>query len=322
MKRTELFSKIFGVCTIFICVSPAISQIALRKALDYDGDGKADLAVYRSTDNSWYFQKSGNQQTVGAVFGLATNDVLTPGDYDGDGKGDIAVWRESNGQFYYVRSSNSTVVAQPLGTVGDEPVARDYDGDGKTDCALVRRQNNLLYWYILQSSNNIPTYSQWGIAADFPAPGDYDGDGHFDLAVQREGPLVPPANVDHHNIFYIYGSLLGSMPPITYGYISDTFVPGDYDGDGKTDIAVLRKSFYYWYIRKSSDGAETYLPWGSDNLRDMPVQADYDGDGKTDIAVWRPWERNFYIKRSSDQQQPVTLFGALGDLPVAVYDTH
>ena len=68
-------------------------------AVDNDGDGKANLAVYRPGDGNWYVAKATGvpAQNFDAVpFGLAT-DILVPGDYDGDGKTDIAVFRPSNG---------------------------------------------------------------------------------------------------------------------------------------------------------------------------------------------------------------------------------
>src|SRR5262249_27432134 len=52
--------------------------------------------------------------------------------------------------------------------------------------------------------------------------------------------------------------------------------PGvDFDGDGKSDIAVYRDGV--WFILRSSDGGVTTTGWGG-LAQDVPVPADYDGD--------------------------------------------
>ena len=45
-----------------------------------------------------------------------------------------------------------------------------------------------------------------------------------------------------------------------WGLAGDVPVPGDYDGDGHTDIAVYRPSFGYWFILKSST---SYTEWAA-----------------------------------------------------------
>ena len=90
----------------------------------------------------------------------------------------------------------------------------------------------------------------------------------------------------------------------------------DYDGDGKTDIAVYRGG--NWYIVRSSDGAQTLVQWGG--AQDIPVAADYDGDGRSDIAIYR--DGTWFIERSSDGAQlSVQWGGTAQDIPVpADYD--
>ena len=71
-------------------------------------------------------------------------------------------------------------------------------------------------------------------------------------------------------------------------------MPGDYDGDGKTDEAVYRDGV--WWILRSSNGGGVGITWGG-APQDIPVPGDYDGDGKTDEAVYR--DGVWWILRSS-----------------------
>jgi hypothetical protein len=56
---------------------------------------------------------------------------------------------------------------------------------------------------------------------------------------------------------------------IQWGGAGDVPIPGDFDGDGVTDIAVFRPSNGTWYILNSSTGAGTSIQWGSST--DLPI---------------------------------------------------
>jgi hypothetical protein len=76
--------------------------------------------------------------------------------------------------------------------------------------------------------------------------------------------------------------------PYQWGMLGDVPVPGDYDGDGKADLAVYRPSTSQWFVLLSSTHYSTFvtLTWGEPE--DVPVAADYDGFGQMEVAVFRP----------------------------------
>jgi len=155
-----------------------------------------------------------------------------------------------------------------------------------------------------------------GFASSLTVFSDFDGDGKSDLSVFRGG-------VQDAGTWLVANSGDGQLQATPWGSsaapYNDLAVSGDYDGDGKTDLAVFRRGggqAGYWYIKRSSDGQVTRQQWGLGT--DIPVPGDYDADGKTDIAVWRGSAGAWYILRSSDSGVDGIAWGAAsaGDIPV------
>jgi uncharacterized repeat protein (TIGR01451 family) len=255
---------------------------------DFDGDGKSDMAIYRS--GTWWYAASNSGNTPTSVqFGVA-GDKLVAADYDGDGKTDIAVYRNGT---WYVLGSTSGLMQINFGVATDIPQPGDYDGDGKADFVVFRPADG--NWYMQLSTEGFRAV-HFGISTDKPVAADFDGDHKMDAAVYRDGT------------WYILGSTAGFYG-VQFGVATDIPVKADYDGDGKADVAVYRSGV--WYILGSSAGFKS-VNYGA--ATDIPVPADYDGDAKTDIAVYRPSVTQWFILNSGLSQAPPFSFGSEGEL--------
>jgi Carboxypeptidase regulatory-like domain/FG-GAP-like repeat len=87
--------------------------------------------------------------------------------------------------------------------------------------------------------------------------------------------------------------------------------PSDFDGDGKSDIAVFRPSDGGWYVLKSSSGFTTSSLDRFGLPGHIPVPGDYNGDGTIDRAVFQPATATWFVQNLLQIQ-----FGQPGDIPV------
>jgi hypothetical protein len=146
---------------------------------DYDGDGKADLAVYRwgglVPNNAYLIQQSSNGAYRVQYWGNFATDYVAPGDYDGDGKADFVAVRTgavstSPMVWWILQSSNGGTRVQTFGRSSDTVVQGDYDGDGRTDLAVYRpgasSSSNGVFW-TWRSFDNTATARPWGLGGDF-----------------------------------------------------------------------------------------------------------------------------------------------------------
>ncbi len=224
-------------------------------------------------------------------------------DFDGDGKRDVGVWIPPTslgtyGEFIVLLSSQgfSTNAGQKIdvffGQLGDIPVPADYTGDGKTDVAVfqpgggVSRNapaNTTGYWRWCTTASTptstvcnhdgvSPSPIAWGYRDSVPQPGlDFDGQANdTELAYYR------PAN----------GLWAWLDVGVSYGFrqlgpAGSVPLPGLYDGDWATDIAVYVPSTAQFQLLASQQNWNTLItrsmgsqfipqPTGSSAARSAP----------------------------------------------------
>jgi len=124
------------------------------------------------------------------------------------------------------------------------------------------------------------------------------------LDVSQRHPLSRQLTAEEAAFWRNPANVLGGWVP---NFRADT---SDFDGDGRTDIAVFRPSDSVWYLNRSTAGFAA-VQFGLSN--DTIVPADYDGDRKTDIAIFR--DGAWYVLQSASGEVYISQFGSAGDIP-------
>jgi hypothetical protein len=270
-----------------------------------------------STEARWMLTTAHNFGALVAQFATAgpAGPVITPtvtptkpvrNDIDGDRKADPILWNANTGVWTWQNSSttsttqSSTMSGIQWGnqSLGDQALSGDIDGDGVTDLITWRASTGTWYWLLssLGYDTNQFGQKQWGNISlgDWPLLADIDGDRKSDLIVWRASTgtwfwLLSSTN-------YSYASY--GLRQWGNGSLGDIPLAGDFDTDGKADLAVWRSSTGTWYWLTSSTGydyAQSNLrQWGNATFGDQPMLGDLDGDGRSELVIWRPTSGTWY----------------------------
>jgi hypothetical protein len=247
----------------------ATDQIVPR---DYTGDRKTEVAVWRFgttaiTPGIYYVSQfptgdAGITLERAVPWGRGGDRLGAEGDYDGDGKVDYTVVRPDTGNliWYIMSSSTNTLRAIQFGTVaaGFFAVAEgaDFDGDGRDELVLLNSTfgTGAGLTFLIGDANTgagVLTITYGNYNTDYViTPADYTGDNRADIVVARIS--------DNPMTWYIRNTATGATTTASFGIggfnTSDQPIRGDYDGDGRHDIAVWRPSNQtFYYLRSSSN---------------------------------------------------------------------
>ncbi len=170
---------------------------------------------------------------------------------------------------------------------------------------------------IVSSSSARLSWSAVGGATSYRLKRGTNSGGEVLLLTSTTTSVVDSGLAPGTSYYYVVSAVGASGESVNSNEVSFRFIPppGDFEGDGKSDITVFRPSTGVWHSVRSSTGTPTAFAWG--NSADRPVVGDFDGDGKTDIAVFRPSNGTWYIVPSTTGVPYGFAWGNSADIPAA-----
>jgi hypothetical protein len=228
---------------------------------DFDGLGKAELAVYRPSTHTWFLNKFSGV----ATFNLGgAGDIPVAGDFEGNGVTDVGVFNPSTGLWTIALSTGVTTLGPVTGArAGDIPVPGNYDATGRDELAVFRPSTGDFFFAGPSQVTNVKVKTAAGATGDLPVPGAYDNT----AAVRKTEPAVFNPGTGK---FTILGP--GGVTRTIQFQPGDVPAPGDYLANGKTQAAVVRPAgagLDQFVVDNGSGGTVVLGPFG--NVGDIPV---------------------------------------------------
>ena len=244
---------------------------------DLNGDGKPDLAVRRTAgtvsillgNGDGTFQQPAEFSAASNIFG--GGGEVTIADFNGDGRPDLAVAGSTNGGFAILLGKGDGTFAQSFAVAGCDPNmicygaagyplgVGDFNGDGRLDIitsyGFGQQRGAVMLGNGDGTFRELPgqTFSDGklfphgvGVDPSVIVVADLNGDGKLDAVFgYGDGGTQDGVHNDYQMVSVCLGNGDGSFQPamaIGVGERPSSVALGDFNGDGKPDLAVANET--------------------------------------------------------------------------------
>ena len=274
---------------------------------DFNGDGKADLAVADQGSSNVFVLLGNGAGGFAAAKGSPFNTEgdnpwsVAVGDFNGDGKPDLAIantefglavhgtvavlLNDGAGGFTAAQGSPFPAGASPIcvavGGINQNGEARFLATANDDDATVtVLLNNGMGFFTAAPGSPFVVGLFPWSVTV-----GDFNGDGQSDLAVTNRGDNTVTVLLSNG----LGGFTVAPGSPFPVGLYPYSVAVGDFNGDGKADLAVTNAgdNTVTVLLGNGAGGFTAALgsPFPVGSSPTSVVVADFNGDGRPDLAI-------------------------------------